>query len=314
MSTPKAFICHSSQDKAIVQEIATGLRSGGVDAWLDKWEILPDDSLRRKVEEGVEGSSIFIPVLTPSSIESKWVKQEIDGAFIKTIEGTCKIIPVFLNIEVENAPLLLRSKLGVKCADVDVCIKELCDAIFKRSEKPPVAVETERPVRLKGLSENASRIAHKLCKSSEVGSEGIDFVDSRELQTEFDLSSMLLKDVVDELEQNGFVKVKLHSDGFRLQSANPLFWNLDPDVMGWSVDEDAKTVAGVIVNSTEQVVSVSKLAEVLSWEPRRLNPAVTYLVDQGYVDSTPVIGSYPYAHNFVMVSAKTRRYCREHSS
>ncbi|MFW5667325.1 MAG: toll/interleukin-1 receptor domain-containing protein, partial [Coleofasciculus sp.] len=42
----KAFISHSSIDKPFVERLATDLRSReGIDAWLDKWEILPGDRI-----------------------------------------------------------------------------------------------------------------------------------------------------------------------------------------------------------------------------------------------------------------------------
>ncbi|MFW5667412.1 MAG: toll/interleukin-1 receptor domain-containing protein, partial [Coleofasciculus sp.] len=42
----KAFISHSSIDKPFVERLATDLRtSEAIDAWLDKWEILPGDRI-----------------------------------------------------------------------------------------------------------------------------------------------------------------------------------------------------------------------------------------------------------------------------
>lgn len=38
---PKVFVSHASEDKEhFVVEFATKLRARGIDAWLDKWEIL----------------------------------------------------------------------------------------------------------------------------------------------------------------------------------------------------------------------------------------------------------------------------------
>jgi len=43
---PKAFISHASEDKVrFVLGFATKLREKGIDAWLDRWEIKPGDSL-----------------------------------------------------------------------------------------------------------------------------------------------------------------------------------------------------------------------------------------------------------------------------
>ncbi len=52
--SPKVFVSHASEDKdRFVTKFATKLREKGVDAWLDKWEMLPGDSLVDKFfEEG----------------------------------------------------------------------------------------------------------------------------------------------------------------------------------------------------------------------------------------------------------------------
>jgi len=39
-SQPRAFVSHATEDKArFVTQFATALRAGGIDAWVDEWEI-----------------------------------------------------------------------------------------------------------------------------------------------------------------------------------------------------------------------------------------------------------------------------------
>jgi histidyl-tRNA synthetase len=67
---PKVFISHASEDKErFVLDFATKLRNTGIDAWLDKWEMLPGDSLVDKIfEEGIKNASAFIVVLSSNSV------------------------------------------------------------------------------------------------------------------------------------------------------------------------------------------------------------------------------------------------------
>jgi len=53
---PKVFLSHASEDKKrFVLEFAAKLRQQGIDAWLDKWEMSPGDSLIDKIfEEGIK--------------------------------------------------------------------------------------------------------------------------------------------------------------------------------------------------------------------------------------------------------------------
>ncbi|MCQ9427586.1 toll/interleukin-1 receptor domain-containing protein, partial [Pseudomonas sp. LJDD11] len=54
--SPKVFVSHASEDKdRFVLDFAKQLRANGIDAWLDKWEMLPGDSLVTKIfDEGIK--------------------------------------------------------------------------------------------------------------------------------------------------------------------------------------------------------------------------------------------------------------------
>jgi hypothetical protein len=38
---PRAFVSHSTKDRAFVEALATNLRANGVEAWYSEWEIKP---------------------------------------------------------------------------------------------------------------------------------------------------------------------------------------------------------------------------------------------------------------------------------
>ncbi|CAH1905327.1 hypothetical protein NTGHW29_510062 [Candidatus Nitrotoga sp. HW29] len=61
----RVFISHASEDKdRFVTNFATKLRENGVDAWLDRWEMLPGDSLVDKIfEEGLKEAHAVIIIL-----------------------------------------------------------------------------------------------------------------------------------------------------------------------------------------------------------------------------------------------------------
>ena len=84
---PKVFLSHASEDKArFVDAFATRLRNKGVDAWIDRWEMLPGDSLVDKIfEEGIRNANAVIVILSSNSINKKWVREELNAAFVKRI-------------------------------------------------------------------------------------------------------------------------------------------------------------------------------------------------------------------------------------
>lgn len=136
---PKAFISHSSADKEVAERLARDLIAQGIDAWFDKWEIMPGDSLRRKIEQGISEASHFIVLLTPNSLKSEWVQTELDTALVRKIENECRLIPVLYGIPLEEAPLILRGLLCVKLDDYQEGLQQLVDACFGRSRKPLLA-------------------------------------------------------------------------------------------------------------------------------------------------------------------------------
>ena len=96
---PKVFISHASEDKErFVMDFASKLRANGVDAWLDKWEMLPGDSLVDKIfEEGIKEADSFIIILSNHSVNKPWVREELNASFIKRIGKNSKIIPIVLD-------------------------------------------------------------------------------------------------------------------------------------------------------------------------------------------------------------------------
>lgn len=147
---PKAFISHASEDKErFVVEFAESLRSHGVEAWLDKWELRAGDSLVDRIfEEGIKEASAFIIILSSISVAKPWVKEELNAGFVRRIAGKCRIIPILID-ECE-VPECLKSTLWERVCPQD-CIKDVAAKIANQihgiSDKPqigrpPLYVET----------------------------------------------------------------------------------------------------------------------------------------------------------------------------
>ena len=65
----KVFLCHASQDKPVVRELAQRLFvEGWIDPWLDEKKLLPGQDWRLKIEEAVETSDIVIICLSSNSV------------------------------------------------------------------------------------------------------------------------------------------------------------------------------------------------------------------------------------------------------
>jgi hypothetical protein len=138
---PRVFVSHSSEDKErFVNRFAARLRENGVDAWLDKWEMLPGDSLVDKIfEEGLKGSRAVIVVLSNASVESTWVREELNAAMVKRIETGSKLIPILLDDC--SVPEALKHTIWERVKNVNSYDSEfarILAAIFGIYERPPI--------------------------------------------------------------------------------------------------------------------------------------------------------------------------------
>ncbi|KJS02694.1 MAG: hypothetical protein VR65_04455 [Desulfobulbaceae bacterium BRH_c16a] len=141
MDSPKVFISHSWDDKArFVLDFGKKLRARGIDAWIDEWEMMPGDSLVKKVFcEGIKNANAFLIVLSQNSVQKKWVNEELDLAVVKKLEEGTRIIPII--IDDCKIPEPLKSTVWVKINDLQNYHNELekiVMAIFGQSDKPPL--------------------------------------------------------------------------------------------------------------------------------------------------------------------------------
>jgi len=86
-----------------VQRLAMDLQRAGVDVWWDLSDIQGSDVWERKIEEGLGSSQYFIVVLTPASLDSRWVRRE----YLSADNNGLKIIPLMLKT-CSELPLTLR--------------------------------------------------------------------------------------------------------------------------------------------------------------------------------------------------------------
>lgn len=84
------FLSYSRGDQAFALRFAHDLKAAGVDVWVDQLDIGIGQNWDRAVEAAVRGCEGFIIILSPRSVASENVADEVGVA----IEGTKQIIPI----------------------------------------------------------------------------------------------------------------------------------------------------------------------------------------------------------------------------
>ena len=88
------FVSYAHRDRQLVQDLAQRLHQQGVRLWYDRWEMAPGDVLRDRISDGITRAKHFMALISKSSLESNWVKYELNSGMIEEIEsGSVKVIP-----------------------------------------------------------------------------------------------------------------------------------------------------------------------------------------------------------------------------
>jgi hypothetical protein len=93
------FISHASDDKsAVARPLRNALEELGVMVWFDAFELGIGDSLRRKIDQGLAGSTFGVVILSPAFFAKDWPQYELDGLVTRSVAGQQSILPIWHNI------------------------------------------------------------------------------------------------------------------------------------------------------------------------------------------------------------------------
>lgn len=209
----KIFISHDSRDKKrFVEGFATKLLENGIDVWYDDWELQFGDSLMT-IFDAISQCDIFISVISEYSVESKWVKEESDSAFMKKIENEVKFIPVILPGHFE-IPAYMEHILQCRISDLgnyDSEFERLLSDIFGISTKPKLGNEprytTISPI---DELEQSDTIVLKLIGDFNIKNKinSMSFDKIAELAKNFDLTPSDVKGSLEMLNELNYVKYR----------------------------------------------------------------------------------------------------------
>jgi hypothetical protein len=279
------------------------------------------DSLRQRIDAGLENCSHFIALLSPASVDKPWVRAEMDGAFIRKLEGSCRFIPLRHGLALEALPPLLRAILSPSIEDYETGLKALLSDIYEISRKPALGPSPSFvPTRIQGtgLSTAAEAVARLVIERSNAGMSMDPQLFPDDLRVATGLHDDDIIDAVDELRGSGLLRkydsLGCGEIGFHMVAPeSELFATLDRHFTDWNPEHDALHIAADMVNAGEEGGSVPDLAQRYGWPPRRMNPAIAYLLNRQLVDGARAIGTHPWEHLSIRKTAATRRFVRDRS-
>lgn len=124
-----AFLSHSSLDKPFIRQLAADLTANGIGVWLDEQHIRVGDSIPEKIAQGLAESDYFLLGISQNSLNSEWVKKELNNALVNEVERR-KVHILPLKLDNSRMPSIIADK---KYADFSNSYKtglhDLIDAI-----------------------------------------------------------------------------------------------------------------------------------------------------------------------------------------
>ncbi len=110
------FISYAHEDSLVIDIIRSLLAAAGYAIWIDRELISGGDVWRARIVEAIESSDVFLLALSPNSVKSKYVLQELNIA-----DGEGKpILPVVIAAVTIPTPMKLQlSGLQAIILDID---------------------------------------------------------------------------------------------------------------------------------------------------------------------------------------------------
>lgn len=107
------FLCYSSADRLLVQQVKDSLREGGIRTWFDVDELPPGRMWQEELERAISNTASAAVFVGPSNI-GPWQNQEMRAILVEFVEQGCPVMPVLLpGSSPVKLPLFLKGRSWV---------------------------------------------------------------------------------------------------------------------------------------------------------------------------------------------------------
>jgi DNA-binding Lrp family transcriptional regulator len=305
------FISYSHADRDVADRIANSLNKSGISVWWDQWDIQPGDSLITKIfEHGLAQATHFIVLLSPASVSSSWVKEELSIATLRRIEEMVRVIPVLVSDA--EIPSALRSLFWVDLrGDFETGIVRIKNVILGISERPQMRQQPDISLvePIAPYSKAATAIGNYIINSSSKVGVAHTALRGQDISNDLSLPAETVNDALDELVENGLIRVvrTLGDHPYNFFQAEPTYvlYREFKSKLGYDPDDDIKKVAAAVAACNQ--VDGPTLAQRTGLQIDRLNLAVDYLDDYDLAKVLRFFGTSPFSFGSVLATSETRR-------
>jgi hypothetical protein len=102
------FISYSAHDRVFAEQIHNDLQEVGIRCWLDSKDLKIGDNIEVQINRLIQVTDKVLLILSEASVNSAWVRHEIDVALSKETEGNKTIL---FPIRIDDAVMKVRDEL-----------------------------------------------------------------------------------------------------------------------------------------------------------------------------------------------------------
>lgn len=158
MSTETIFVSYSSDDRPFALELVKELQSLGANLWIDQLGIGLGENWDNAIEEALEKSETFMLILSPTSVQSQNVQDEVSIA----INTKKKLVPILIK-ECELPMRLQRRQYADLTNNPDKAINDILTFL---GLKEKASNKLNKILSLIGVSEAPKKIVQKVTDES----------------------------------------------------------------------------------------------------------------------------------------------------
>ncbi len=131
--TTDVFISHASEDKdAVARPLAEELTRRGFRVWYDEYSLRVGDSLREKIDEGLNDCTYGLVVVSPSFMAKPWPNREVNGLVaLETGDGRKRILPVWHGTNAAEVAQWSPTIADLKATTTDRGLEVVADEIAR---------------------------------------------------------------------------------------------------------------------------------------------------------------------------------------
>jgi hypothetical protein len=215
----RIFISHAGADwESVVQPVASGLQATNHTVVTEDWDNRQGESLvQRILEEELPVSQTAVIVLSRSSVDKPWVREEFDHATVTHISRKIRVILLHIDECQVPVPLQTLRKITVRTApEPDNRIREAIDEIGVRVRHPPLSAPSsqtdDRPPRgLKPLDWRVLTVLGDLAWNQQ--GDWITVKDVYQQASDMGLADEQATKILDRLVSRGFAQGKKYTFG-----------------------------------------------------------------------------------------------------